>query len=171
MRKSRIHEEFEFNEDVYIVSILNINTGDGLQKIMGHSTLLVEGLSPLPGAGIATNTLFVGQYDLLGDDQKGVVSQIRVFEKDDYQRDYKDFPAVSYYVGRIKALEMIASIKKDAERVGQQGEKIPFEMVQLLRGGDSYNCTKWCYEKLKLCGIDITGKPKPKVAAGDCVLI
>ena len=85
MRQSQVNLDFEFSEEIYTVSILNINTGGGLQTLMGHSTLVVEGLKSSVGASIATRELFVGQYDLLGDNENNVVTQIRVFEQNDYQ--------------------------------------------------------------------------------------
>jgi hypothetical protein len=170
MRQSQVNLDFEFSEEIYTVSILNINTGGGLQTLMGHSTLVVEGLKSSVGASIATRELFVGQYDLLGDNENNVVTQIRVFEQNDYQRTYSNFPSASYYVKPEQVAVMIQSIKDDAERING-GEEMPFELVQLSRDGGSYNCTKWCYEKLELCGVDVAGKPKPKIAAGNCLLM
>lgn len=170
MRKSQVNPGFEFNEELYVISILNINTGEGLQRIMGHSTLVVEGLKSNAGASIATRELFVGQYDLLGDSQNNIVTQIRIFENTEYQRDYSKFPSVSYFVKYNDAQAMITSIKDDAKSI-TEGRKMLFELVQLSHDGDSYNCTKWCQEKLALCDIDISGKPKPKKATGECRLM
>lgn len=111
------------------------------------------------------------------------------------------FPAKSYRVETDAAKRMIDSIESDRHRTeqamenwsrassgqepirGEDGEPVrPLRYQKLgkhhpiveLFGVNSHgdNCAGWCIEKLSVAGIgDGTDKPKPAVAAGQCLIL
>jgi len=194
MGKSIINNEFEYDEQTWIVTVLN--TGS---KFGGHSIIVVEGLKTNSIHNRVEN--FIGQYDIkftkyaIQDSSfntKGYVSSVDIFENTKSERHYGDHTAKSYCVDAGKAQEMILSIKKDQDKIHQLNAMITngsvaqdaidsvfikqygFLEYQLIGKssvladeGAGDNCAGWTLAKLAVAGIgDGNGKPIPQKAAG-----
>lgn len=102
---------------------------------------------------------------------KGFITEIRVFENDQYARDYSEYNASSYLVNRRTAKNIITAIKNDQKTVAlsSQGKAEPMSYQMLGRdhlfatvdGG--HNCVSYLLEKLEAENIDHRiKKSKPK---------
>lgn len=212
MPKSNLNRKYEFDTNIWVVSVFN--SGGFFDA---HAILLVEGLkgsvrNANAFLGEEKVELFVGQYDIvaptiggeeeairrsmrgqeeasisrsvkeftaaLGDamqNQKGIISNIKVFEGNKYTRDggYERFRPLSwsYFVSRDQAELMIEGIHQKSEAVKEAWRTRNFEALPKyqFRGqnhpfGDSLgglNCTEWCYEQLEVAGVD-DNHSKPK---------
>lgn len=193
MKTSKINSQFQFGEEIWCVSV--INTG---VKLGGHSVLVVEGLK----RGVKNfPELFVGQYDIRArtfsppksvlENAKGLLTEVRCFEENEYKRNYSEYKGKSYLVTPNNVNQMIASIKADKEKVDkfmQELNKIEVEdahnqdekLTALFSKEENYlkyqqlgkhsvftdpqegdNCAGWCNEKLAVAGVG-DGKEKPK---------
>jgi hypothetical protein len=188
MPQSRINETYEYNENIWIISVVN-TTGS---IVAGHTAIVVEGLEKMDGI---YEKPFIGQYDIAANAEeescinvKGYITKIKCFENEENKRDYakEKYPALSYYVEPIKAKEMIRSVKEDALKtkqamtIGSYVDLLRYQklgknhlLTQLL--GDPLNgdnCTGWCLEKLAIAGVgNGNGKPKPFWQAGQCIFL
>lgn len=178
MAKSKIDITKQFNEEVWVVSVLN--TGD---KLGGHAMIVVEGMQKNSGFH---SQLFVGQYDILAVptenqdaviNKKGCITDVRCFEADQCQRSYEEYASKSYFIDPNEAKKMIISIKKDKEICDKakrgEGEYPLYQYVGTIHPlsdtGMGHNCASWCVEKLKEGGINLdVSFAKPKSLVSDC---
>lgn len=181
--QSKVDNNFEINESVWVISI--INTG---AKAGGHSILLVE--------GSRDGELFVSQHDIHATidsdsrlNKKGYITQIRHYDSYNPHFDYARASSQSFYLEASKYNAFLQSIAEDRRIVNEAGLReclgteyepnlaqlrqdsgYPAYQVVGSRGilhllfgdGDGINCAEWCKEKLKAVGIE-TGKKGDKV--------
>jgi hypothetical protein len=182
MRSSRVKENYEFNTEIWVVSVLN--TGS---KLGGHAMIVVEGIQR--NSHSLYDQLFIGQYDIRATldefqdsslNSKGKITEIKCHEGFEYKREYKMYTSKCHYVTPLKAKEMIASIKEDqavCERASHgKGDYPSFQylgtnhLLSETNMGD--NCASWCLKKLAIAGIgDGSGKSKPEKVAGGCLIL
>ena len=172
MPKSRVTTDYEFNEEEWVVSVLNSGSA-----IEGHSVLVVEGMD--------NGHLFVGHYDInakIITGGKGVITRINCNESDSYLFEYKEFTRKSYrYIPKGKVREMISSIRADAKAVQEakagEGPSLRYQLFgknsTLSNLDDGHNCASWVQEKLSIAGIDHGNKKsKPEVIASSwCIAL
>lgn len=163
-RHSRITPNFEYDEKIWVVSIINTKPKD---ITGGHSALIVEGLEN-NSLSIYDRTTFIGQYEISAAAEEescvntmGIITKIKCYENEENTRNYEElkFPGRSYYVSRDDAKKMIQSIKEDAKRVekGMQNRSIelkneeiksPEHKLPLHLDGEGKPVTCMPYQKL-----------------------
>ena len=152
MRKSKINPEFEYNQTKWVVSVLN-TTGS---LIDGHAAIVVEGMEE--DRFSLNKKLFIGQYDISANSEtgglnpQGYITKIKCYENEENKRDYEKerYPSQSYYVTRLAAWKMIASIQADRARTAQAMENW---------ARDSRNSKKGEHEQKESLIVDLDGKP------------
>jgi len=165
MPKSKVSEDFTFNEEVWVVSILNTGA-----KMSGHSVILVE--------GIKDGAAFVRQCDITAEllpeetksiirepfrNVKGKINQVRIFESYHPTLEYDKKSSRSVYADPESVLLMLNAIEQDRDTTikAQRGEGLYLQYeysgrYSMFSSGAADNCPTWCYEKLKIAGINIT---------------
>ena len=102
-RYSRISPSFDYDEQTWVVSIINTETWD---ITGGHSAIVVEGLED-NSLSIYEKKVFIGQYDIGASAEvqscintEGIIHNIRCYENEKNTRNYEElkFPARSYCV-------------------------------------------------------------------------
>ncbi len=153
MRQSKINPKFEYNEAKWVVSVLN-TTGS---LIDGHAAIVVEGIE---NDHFSLNKkVFIGQYDISANSEEGglinpqgYITKIKCYENEENKRDYesKRYPSQSYYITRLAAWKMVASIKADRARTEQAMENW---------ARNSRNLKKGEHEQKESFILDLDGKP------------
>ena len=128
--------------------------------------------------------------------QTGVISEVRLFEytENDYSRCVG---APSYYVQSQRVIQLIEEIEREQAIVNEFWQRygidsaLTCEEVNSFIKENSYqtygnhlffgnatkgiNCTEWCNNKLKVLGISPglleNNMPKPKISAGQCLIL
>jgi hypothetical protein len=175
---SIVNEEFEFNEEVWVVTLLNTGTGLG-GKFTGHSVLLFE--------GVYKGELFVRQCDIqampteesiLGEPFKnvrGAITNIRMFPSYYEERHrYKEMSSRSWYRSKEQVAAMLEVAKADKEQTEKakrgEAEYLAYQYAGRYRfdffgekdnTGDEVadNCPTWCYKILRAGGIELRKLP------------
>lgn len=123
MRKSIIDEAMSYNEEIWVVSV--INTGE---KLFGHAAITVEGIKIGPAYPDSLK-IFINHYDIRAQEyeqnnfrifdkisnKKGYIHEITCDEEDKNKRHYKQkkYPGHSWMVSAIEAQKMIDAIHED----------------------------------------------------------
>ncbi len=191
---SEVNESFHYNAEEWLVSVLN--TGD---KLGGHSIVVVEGLKKADISSVSLQfephlEKFVGQYEIsaVSEDApssslnpKGYICNVKCTETKEVTRPggYKQFPSRSYKVDAEDASKMITSIKEDEQiclraRRGE-GAYPPYQklgtdhpFVRLIGNvNDGHSCASWCARKLEIATGGKHNGAKPKISAGQCLIL
>lgn len=172
MRKSQVNARFEFDEDIWVVSVLNTGAATG-----GHAILVVEGMQAAQ--------LFVGQYDIRAQGSPapgssvniiGQINNVFIRESNNYSYPggYQKLSSQSFTMDARCFPDLKASILADkdiTDKANTSGSgHIKYELVgskgvlHALFGSDygGINCAEWCQRKLKVIGLD-AGKLAEKV--------
>ncbi len=189
MPNSQINSDFTFTKEVFVVSLVNI--GD---PILGHATLVVEGVRTKDVGSFSEDELFIGQYDIvveyedsvlqnINPNRSGIIKEIRIFESNSYGKDYTQYRSESYLVDVDNVDRMLESIMEDHEIVEQSkqgicepllyqrlGKDHPWiNLFSLNENGD--NCMGWCLEKLAIAEVlESQNKLSKPRAIGGCIL-
>ena len=153
MPNSRITPNYQYDENQWVISVLNTAGKDS-----GHSAIVVEGLER---AGGSPHSLpFIGQYEITAAAEEGsgsinvvgIITRIKCFENEQNTRDYERerYPARSYYATPAAAKAMIAAIKKD-QLLTEQAMKNSTRRVSgeaLISGDDGQPIEALRYQKL-----------------------
>ena len=137
MPNSNVNLKLEFNQNVWVVTLVNSVAGtNGI--LGGHAVIVVEGINK-------DNRLFQGEYDITANsfpeeqdslqetlgNTLGVITKIRCnplpahrqltdAPTAAFHRDYATLPIKSWYVSPKLALDMITSIENDAKLIDDE---------------------------------------------------
>ncbi|MCH9769283.1 MAG: hypothetical protein K0U12_00230 [Gammaproteobacteria bacterium] len=193
-RQSRLDTELTFDEDYWVVSIVNTGkaTDPQSQLFDGHNAILVEGIKKV-GPSLNSVQLFIGYYSIgaipVEQDEKegsfqqrinikGIIHKILVDEKTDYDpnRTYNYQQSYCKLVEAEKAKQMIQSIKRDQQKTEAakrgEGQYLPYQSVGLdslfSKAEKGHNCSSWCADKMNIAlyGINEYGEPNEKSEYG-----
>jgi len=173
MPYSKFNNDLEFNEDEWVISLINTKTGIG-SVFGGHAKIVVEGVKTSSEPGMFSSKLFIGEYHIMEANRLPTATWIPqvlrntqcnyaviVTEREDYsakkEQQYSEASARS--VGGItpqQAQTMIDVIKAEKGDI-DAGRTTPIFQYAgrwcAYGTNNADNCTSWAEQQLNIIGI------------------
>jgi hypothetical protein len=196
--RSKVNEEFNFNVQKWVVSL--INTKKGCHGVVGgHAKIIVEGLKEEKGDDFfKKEELFIAEYHIMEANAEGVsenhwIKQTMINTKCDYvvlfserneytegqEKQYEESGSNSWYVSPKNVNDMIKAIKQESIDINGGITEARFEYFGKWSyfGDGGYNCVTWAEDKLAIAGIGNgkmlldSSKGVPSLHTSNCTII